>query len=345
MKRAIAPWNVLLALGAMIVAAVPPAAAQPVESFYKGQTLHLIVGSAVGGGYDAYARLMAEHMSKYIPGNPTIVVQNMPGAGSLVATNYIANVAPKDGTVIGAINPLMATAALLNPEHSKFDPRKINWIGALIRETHVGVVRASSPVKTLDDARQHEVLVSGTGGSTDTYPVVMNALLKTKFKVVSGYAGTAQGLLAVERGEVDGNVGITWNSLKATQAAALRDGKLRVFAQFGLKKDKELPNTSSAFDYAKTPETRAGLRLLFSIQEMGRPFIAPAGVPAPVLAALRKAFDDTVNDPAFRADAVKRHLDVDATSGAEIQSIIEEIYKTPPGVVAQLRTLLQNKAQ
>ncbi|HZS65442.1 MAG TPA: tripartite tricarboxylate transporter substrate-binding protein [Xanthobacteraceae bacterium] len=343
--RGIIAWQRALMFGALLAAAPLPAAAQDANSFYKGQTLHLIVGSAVGGGYDAYARLMADHMPRHIPGNPSIVIQNMPGAGSLVATNYIANVAPKDGTAIGAINPLMATASLLNPERTKFDPRQINWIGALIRETHVGVVRAASPVKTLDDARQHETLVSGTGGSTDTYPVIMNALLGTKFKVVSGYSGTAQGLLAVERGEVDGNVGITWNSLKATQAAALRDGRIRVFAQFGLKKDPELANASSAFDEAKTPETKAGLRLLFSIQEMGRPFIAPSGVPAPLLAVLRKAFDETVKDPQFRADAEKRHLDVDPTSGAEIQSIIEDIYKTPPQVVTQMQTFLKGTAQ
>jgi tripartite-type tricarboxylate transporter receptor subunit TctC len=331
-------WRAVILLGALL-ALISPAQAQ--EDFYKDKTLRIIVGSAPGGGYDAYARLVSEHMRRHIPGNPTIVVQNMPGAGSLVATNHIANVAPKDGTVIGAVNAAMTTQPLLKPDQAKFDPRKMNWIGSTLREFHIGLVRANSPVKVIQDALKIEIPVAGTGGSTSTYPVIANAILNTKFKVVQGYQGTAQGMLAMERGEVDGVIGITWASIKATQAAALRDGKVLVLAQFALRKHPELPNVPLALELATTPEDQAAMRLVFSAQEVGRPWVAPEGVPAKTLAILRKAFDDTMADPAFRADAEKRKLDLEPTSGAEIQNIVEDIFKTPPVVVERIKPFLQ----
>jgi tripartite-type tricarboxylate transporter receptor subunit TctC len=337
-------WRGRHILFSALLALIQPAAAQE-EPFYKDKTLRVIVGSAPGGGYDAYARVVSEHMRRHIPGNPSIVVQNMPGAGSLVATNHIVNVAAKDGTVIGAINPLMATDPLFYPDRAKFDPRKLQWIGSTLRETHIGVVRAASPVKAIEDTQKNEVLVAGTGGSTNAYPVVSNAVLNTKFKVISGYQGTAQGMLAVERGEVDGIVGITWASVKGTQQAALRDGKLRVIAQFGLRKHPELANIPLVLDLAKTPEDKAAMRLVFSAQELGRPWMAPEGVPPKLIAILRKAFDDTMADPAFRAEAERRKLDLEPTPGAEIQSIVEDIYKTPPAVVARIKPFLEQTAQ
>jgi tripartite-type tricarboxylate transporter receptor subunit TctC len=332
------------ALSVVIIALlvlVPPAGAQDVAAFYKDKTVRMIVGSAPGGGYDTYARVVSEHWRKHIPGNPVIIIQNMPGAGSLIATNYLANVAPKDGTVIGAINPIVATEPLLHPDRAKFDVRKLQWIGSALREHHVGVARADTPVKTFADAFQKELIVSGTGGSTNSYPTLTNALLGTKFKVVSGYNGTAQGMLAVERGEVDGNVGITWASVKATQTASLRDGKLRVFVQFGLVKHRELADVPWVFDYAKDAADRAGLRLVLSNQEFGRPFLVPQDTPAFLVAALRKAFTDTMSDPEFLAEAEKRHLDIDPTMGDEIQSLVEEIYTTPEAVVARVKPFLE----
>ncbi len=339
--RALALRIVVVALPALM----QPAAAQDAAAFYKDKTLRMIVGSAPGGGYDAYTRLIVEHLRKHIPGNPTIVVQNMPGAGSLIATNYIANVAPKDGTVIGAVNGLIATDLLIYPERTKFDPRNLQWIGSALRENHVGVARSDSPVKTFDDAFKQELIVSGTGGSTNSYPVLTNAVLGTKFKVVSGYNGTAAGLLAVERGEVDGNVGITWASVKATQSARLREGKLKVFVQFGLKKHAELPDVAWIFDYTHNAADRAALNLVLGNQEFGRPYIAPQGTPDSVVAILRKAFDETMADPEFLADAERRKLDIDPTSGVEIQSIIEELHRAPPEVIARIKPIFDQAAQ
>jgi tripartite-type tricarboxylate transporter receptor subunit TctC len=329
-----------LSFGLGIVALTQPAVAQE-AAYYKGKTIHLVVGSAPGGGYDAYSRVISEHLKKHIPGNPTIVIQNMPGAGSLVATNYIANVAAKDGTVIGAVNGLISTDLLIYPERTKFDPRKLQWLGSALRENHVGVVRSESPVKTFDDALTRELIISGTGGATNSYPALTNAILGTKFKIISGYTGTAQGMLAIERGEVDGNVGITWASVKATQSAALRDGKLKVFVQFGLKKHPELPDVPWIFAYANNGDDRAGLRLVLSNQEFGRPYIAPQGTPEAAVAILRKAFDETMADAEFLADAEKRKLDIDPTPGAEIHAIIDETYKTPPDVIARVKPFLE----
>ncbi|HET7679223.1 MAG TPA: tripartite tricarboxylate transporter substrate-binding protein [Xanthobacteraceae bacterium] len=338
-SSALKTWRALL-----IVVGVLPALAQPAEAqepFFKDKTIRVIVGSAPGGGYDAYARLVSDHMRRHIPGNPQIVVQNMPGAGSLVAMNHIANVAPRDGMVLGAVNAAMTTLPLLKPDQAKFDPRKMNWIGSTLREFHIGLVRSDSPVKVMADTQKTEIPVAGTGGSTSTYPVITNAILNTKFKVVHGYQGTAQGMLAMERGEVDGVIGITWASIKATQAAALRDGKLQVLAQFALRKHPELPNVPLVLELAKTPEDQAAMRLVFSAQEVGRPWVVPEGVPAQTVAILRKAFDDTMADAEFRADAAKRKLDLDPTRGVEIQAVVEDIFKTPASVVDRIKPFLE----
>lgn len=325
-------------VAALLVAGVQPAQAQ--EAYFKDKTIRVIVGSAPGGGYDAYARLVSEHLRRHIPGNPQVVVQNMPGAGSLVAMNHIANVAPKDGTVLGAVNAGMTTMPLLKPDQTKFDPRKMQWIGSTLREFHIAVVRANSPVKTIEDAQKIEIPVAGTGGTTSLYPVIANAVLHTKFKVVQGYQGTAQGALAMERGEVDGMIGITWASIKGTRAADLRDGKFRLVAQFALRRHPELPDLPLALDAAKTPEDQAALRLVFSAQEVGRPWVVPEGVPEQIVAILRKAFDDTMADPEFRADAARRKLDLDPTSGADIQAVVNDIYKTPPAVVERIKPFM-----
>jgi tripartite-type tricarboxylate transporter receptor subunit TctC len=281
-------------------------------------------------------------MKQHIPGNPTIVVQNMPGAGSLVAANYIYNVAPKDGTFIGAVNAMLATDPLVYPDRVKFDPRRLRWLGSALRENHVGVAWHLARVSSFDDVLKNELIVAGTGGATNFYPLFVDAMLGAKIKMIPGYQGTKQGMLAMERGEVGGEVGITWASVKATNGTWLREDKIRVFVQFGLKKHPELPAVSWIYDYARNDDDRAAMDMAFGNSEFGRPFIAPPGVPDAVVEILRGAFEDTMSDPEFRADAEKRALDLEITRGSEIQSLIEKIYRTPPTVVERVKKIVQS---
>ena len=321
------------------------AAAEDAAALYQRKTVRIIVGASAGGGFDTYARIIAQHLGPHLPGNPPVIVQDMTGAGSLLAANYISNVAPKDGTVIGAVNPAIVTDALFYPTRVKFDARKVRWIGSALRETHVALAWHTSPILTFDDLFQHELVVAGSGGSTNTYPALLNAVLGTRFKVVSGYPGTAEGNLAMQRGEVDGNGAITWASVKATQADALRDKSLRLLVQFGLSKHRELAGVPWVFDYARKDADRAALMLLLSTQEFGRPYLVAEGVPETAVAVLRKAFDETMKSAEFRADAARRGLDLDPTTGAEIQTIVENIYKTQPNIVSRVRTILDSAAR
>jgi tripartite-type tricarboxylate transporter receptor subunit TctC len=320
-----------------------PAVAQDMP--WKGKPIQMYVGSAPGGGYDTFARTIAPHMSRHLPGQPTIVIQNMPGAGSLLATNHLANVAPRDGTAIAALNPQLATEPLVRPDRAKYDPRQLNWIGSALRETHVALAWHESPIKTFDDVFTQELLVAGSGGATDTFPNFLNVLLNTKFKVISGYKGTREGMLAMERGEVTGNGGTTWASLKATQTQWLQDGKVRVILQYGLSKHPELPNVPWIYDYAKSADDRAAMNLVFARQEFGRPYAAPPDVPAPIIAVLRKAFDETMKDPAFLAEAEKRRLDLDPISGEDIQKLVTDLYSASPEVIARVKVILEQSSE
>jgi tripartite-type tricarboxylate transporter receptor subunit TctC len=333
---------VLAAMAGMAVFAAAPARAQDSANLFRGKTVRVIVGTSAGGGFDAYSRIIAEHLAKHLPGRPQVIVQNMAGAGSLTAANYIANVAPKDGTVIGAVNPLIVTNALFYPERFKFDARKVKWIGSALRETHVATVGRKAQVQSFGDLFHRELVVAGSGGATNSYPLLLNAVLGTRFKVVSGYAGTAEGNLAMERGEVDGVGGITWASVKATEAEALRDKNLRILVQYGLTKHKELPDVPWVFDYAKSDADRAALRLLLSTQEFGRPYLVAEGVPDRTVTVLRAAFEETMKSTDFRIEAGRRGLDLDPATGAEIQSIVENIYKTPPPIIARVRKILDS---
>lgn len=331
-------------LTALLGAALPALGAEP-QAAFRGKTVRLIVGAAAGGGFDAYSRLIAAHIGKNLPGNPSVVVQNMTGAGALIAANYIANVGPKDGTVIGAVNPGIVTDSFFFPDRFKFDPRSVKWIGNALRETHVATAWHASPLQTFEQVFQREFLVAGSGGSSSIYPVLLNGVLGTRFKVVAGYAGTAEGNLAMERGEVDGTGAITWASLKATQGSALENRRLRILVQFGLSKHRELPQVPWIYDYVRNEADRAALDLVLRTQEFGRPFIVADGVPDPVVAMLRAAFDRTMSSAEFRADAARRNLDLDPTTGAEIERVVEEIHRTPPDVVARVRRLLESTAR
>jgi hypothetical protein len=324
--------------------ATPALGAEPAVSF-RGKTIRIVVGASPGGGFDSYARLLAAHLARHIVGTPSVIVQNMTGAGSLPAANYVANVAPKDGTVIGAVNSAIVTDSLFYPDRVRFDPKRVKWIGSALRETHVATAWHLAPVQSFEQVFQREFIVAGSGGTSTTYPLFLNGVLHTRFKLVAGYAGTAEGNLAMERREVDGNAGITWASVKATQTAALRDKRLRILVQLGQTKHPELPDVPWVYDYVRNDADRAALNLMFGTQEFGRPFIVAEGVPDMTVVILRAAFDATMVSPEFRADAARRMLDLDPTTGVEIQRLVEDIHRTPPAVVDRVRKLLDPAAR
>jgi tripartite-type tricarboxylate transporter receptor subunit TctC len=304
------------------------------EDFYAGKQLTLICGAAVGGGYDALARLLARHLAKHIPGNPTIVVQNQPAAGSLVTTNQIYNNSPKDGTVIALIQRGMLTSKLINPSQTRFEVEKLGWIGSMASEIGVAFAWHTDFHKTAKDLFEKELIVGGHAGvDPEMTPRLYNAVLGTKFKIILGYNGTADIGLAIERGEVQGIGDWSWSSLKKQKPAWIRDKQITVLLQSGLKNLPDLPDVPNALDFAKTESDRKVLELFFTQKTAARPVIAPPGIPAERLATLRSAFAALAQDREFLADAEKSNLDVDPMSGEEVDKIVALIASAPPDVV------------
>ena len=333
------------ALLALLLAIATPAAAQEdVAAFFKGKTLRLIVGIGVGSGYDINARLLARYMAAHIPGQPTIIVQNQPGAGSLTMTNALYNAGPFDGTVMGASFNGMPTTPLLQPAGARFDPVKLNWLGSTNRETQAMYVWHTAPAQVLEDARAKEIVMGAQApGSTQfDYPVLANKLFGFKFKVVTGYESTPKIHLAMESGEVHGTIA-NWSTLKAINPGWIADKKIRIIAQWALKKNPELADVPLFLDLAKTDAERAALELMLARLEYGRPFFLPPNVPAPRLEALRRAFDATMKDPAYLAEADKLKIEVDPLSGAEVAALVEQVSRTPADTVARVRTAMENK--
>jgi len=267
------------------------------------------------------------------------VPQNLPGPMSLPVANRIFSNSPKDGLTIGAVNPQIASDAILHPDRARFDARKFVWIGSALRETQMMVANADAAVKKFDDAFSKELILGGSGGASDTFPTATNAILGTKFKIVAGYKGTREAGLAMERGEVQGIGGITWASIKATMGERLATKKIVLVAQYGLQKHPDLLDVPHVLSFAKTDDQRAALLLPFATQEFGRPYIAPPDLPPAIAQALRKSFWDTMHDPEFLADAKGRGLDIDPASGEEIENLVEQLYATPPAVVERLRAI------
>jgi tripartite-type tricarboxylate transporter receptor subunit TctC len=332
-----------MALATALISGAATAAASAEETSFKGKQVTLFVGTTAGGGYDTFTRTIGPHFRRHLPGQPNVVVQNMPGAGSVVLANHLYNIAPKDGTAIGNVNPQIVIEPLMRPGRVKYDPTKMAWIGSALRETHVSIAWYTTPIKTFDDLFQHELLVAGTGGATDTFPTFVNGLLGTKFKIIDGYPGMKEGMLAMERGEVHGNGGITWASAKATIGEWLLQKKVRVFVQYGLVKHPELSDVPWIYDYAKTADDRAAMNMVFARQEYGRPYVAPPGLAPATVETLRRAFDATMKDPEFLADAEKRKLDIDPITGERAQEIIADLFKTPPAVVERVKAILGDK--
>jgi tripartite-type tricarboxylate transporter receptor subunit TctC len=326
----------LAALGVM--AATYTASAQSVAEFYAGKTVTIVVGSDVGGGYDTNARLLGRHIGRFIPGNPTVIVQNRPGAGSIIAANYIYSAAPKDGTVIGMVQRGIPLFKLTNQPGVQYDPEKFTWIGNMSSEAGVVMVSQSSPAQKLEDLFSKEVVVggSGAGAENETGPRLLNAILGTKFKLVSGYKSQTEALLAMDRGEIAGIGSMSWPTLKTNRAEDYKTGKIKVLLQNGLKRDKDLPDVPLSLELTKNDADRQALEFYFTQNTIARPIVAPPGVPADRAAALRAAVIAMGKDKEFRDDAAKIGLDADPIGGEEVQRVVEKLVQTPADVVKRV---------
>jgi tripartite-type tricarboxylate transporter receptor subunit TctC len=312
-----------------------PAAAQEVS--YQGKTLRMIIPSGAGGGYDTYARVLSTHLAKHLPGNPTIVNQNMPGASGMVGTNWAASDnAPKDGTaIVATYNALLIEPLFGNPQ-VKYDPRKFEWIGSIGKQQQICVTWHTSPIKTIEQAKEREVIVSSTGatGNASTMPKMLNQMIHTKFKVVTGYT-TSESRLAVERGEAEGICGLSYSTLKASNPDWILNKRINVLVQTGATAQQGLENVPLLINLISDPDTKKVLNLLSYPEDMGRPFLMPPGTPKEYVAAMRKAFDETLKDPAFLADAEKSRLEVDPVPGAEMEKMIKAAFETPKPLVEE----------
>ena len=314
----------------------PSASANAVADFYKGKDITVYIGYGAGGGYDRYGRVLAHYMGKFIPGTPNMVPKNMPGAGSMILANALYNTLPKDGTAIGIIGRGLPMEPLFGRKGPKFNATKFNWIGSMNNEVSTCVAYYTSPFKTIQDAMKKEMILAATAQGSDgvDFPLVLNNVLGTKFKLITGYPGGATLQLAQERGEADGRCGWSWSSIKATRPQWIKEHKIRILLQLALKKHPQIPSSVPlVMDLAKSDRDKKILRLIFARQTMGRPFLAPPDVPSDRVAALRKAFDEMVADADFRAKAKKIKLELEPVSGNEIEALIRDIYSTPPDIV------------
>lgn len=314
------------------------------EDVYAGKTINVLVGGTAGGGFDTISRIMANHLGRHIPGNPNFLVRDMPGGGGLVVANHTYNVAPKDGTTIAYVGPVVVQPLLSpNDKRIQFEAKKFTWVGSLGVTHSILFAWYKTPFKTAQDLFQREMVVGGTGAAstTDIYPKVLNAVLGTKFKLITGYQGSKETLIAIERGEADGRFN-SWDSMKTTSGSWIRDGKIRVLLQAATKRHRELPDVPTALELAKTDDQRQALEFLFLPADMGRPIAAPPGIPADRKTILLDAFAKLVKDKAFLADAKKAGLEVDGPmTGAEVVKTVEQIYATPKDVVEKVAKAMQ----
>lgn len=336
-------WLATSLLSAMVLAGA--ASAQPADQFYKGKTVTILSGHSAAGAYSAYARLLERHMGKHIPGNPTTVLKFMEGATGLTLANWLYNAAAKDGLSFGIFHERIGLEPLVSPQGANFDGRKFSWIGSAAKQTSVCFTRPESKVKTVADARKMAIPVgaSAAAASDSVMPRMMNAMLGTQFQIIRGYGG-ADILLAIERGEVEGRCGFGWASLKTTRPDWAEQRKINLIAQFSFKPHPELKDVPLMMDLVDKPEDKRALQLVFATQEMGRPFAAPPGVPADRVAALRKAFMDTLKDPAFLADAAKQDLEIDPITGEEITELLVDLYNTPKEIVDRVNGFRTGRA-
>jgi len=329
----------------ILLASIPAARADAVADFFRGKQLRMIVGSAVGGGYDLYARALARELGKHIPGEPSIIVQNQPGAAGMVMVNQIYNQGPHDGTVIGASLNGIPTASMLQTG-AKFDPVRLNWLGSLNREAYVAYVWHTTPVDHITDLKKQEVLVGATTAGTTMvdYPLLLNDILGYKFKIVRGYQGPPQINLAIERGEVQGNGGLGYAVVQSLTQRWLDEKKIKILVQYNLQGVPELKGVPLATELATSEREREAMRLVFARSEFSRPFFVSPEVPRERVTALRRALDATAKDPAFLAEANKLQLDISVMPGEEMQNLVAELAKTSPDVIARVKEALNAPA-
>jgi tripartite-type tricarboxylate transporter receptor subunit TctC len=331
----------VVAIGSLLwlAATCAPMAADPVEDFYRGRNVTMVIGYSVAGGYDNYARVVARHLGNHIPGHPTVLPQNMPGAGSLRSANWLYNAAPKDGSVIGMFSRGMAMEPLIGTSQTSFDAQKFSWLGSGTNEVSTCVTWHESAVKTWADALKVPFTVGGEGSGSDPdiFATVVRNVFGVKLRLVSGYPGSAEVALAIERREVDGRCGWSYSSLRLQRPDWITKKQVNILVQLALGKTPELPDVPLITDFATTDRQRQILRLVFSRQAMARPFTAPPGIPIDRKQALRKAFTDTMADPAFLDEAKQRGIEVNPVSGEEIDALIGDLYRSPADVVAEVR--------
>ena len=333
----------LLAAAAGLVAfAVSPVKADPIADFYKGKTIRITVGFGAGGGYDLYARFLAEFMARHIPGGPSIVVENMPGAGSVRATNHVYAVAPKDGTAIGATNQNMPMYQLLGGPGVQFDAAKFNWLGSMAYSNGTVYTWHASGVKTIEDAKKREVALGGSGTTSDShiFPTMMNHLLGTKFKVIHGYQGSKDIHLALERGELMGRGGNSWASLTGSNQRWLDEKKITLLTQIGFEKEPEIPDVPLLLDLAQTETAKQVVTVITLPTAIGYAHFMTPDVPAARVAALRTAYAATMKDPAFLAAGQKRNMVVRPQSGAQIDALVKKAAATPKSVLEETAKIL-----
>jgi tripartite-type tricarboxylate transporter receptor subunit TctC len=328
-------------VAACLTLACGPAAAQSGPSF-AGKTIEIWIGANPGGGYDVNARAVARYMPEFIPGKPNIVPKNLPGGGSIRATNAVYHTAPKDGTVIGAPSRAVMTMPLLGVENAQFEPTKMLWVGSVASEDSTCVAWHTSGIKTLADAQKNKLIVgtSGPGSSTHTYALLIQNLFNAKFELISGYPDGKSTQLALERGEVQGTCG-SYSSLKTQKPEWVRDKQISFLVLIGANRDPELPDVPTVMELSSSDEQRDILKVVLTPQTAGRPLFLPPEVPMDRVTALRRAFDASVKDPRFLADAKKIGLEVNPATGEQINQMLNEVYALPPAVVEKAKAYLE----
>ncbi len=330
-----------LALTVAAYCATAGVRAQTAADFFGGKTVRIVVGYPPGSTFDLYARALGRHMGQHIPGSPTVVIQNMPGAGGINAVSYVASVAAPDGLTLSLSNPQSTTAPLLEPKSASYDPRKFTWIGSVADDTTACAFWAKD-LKSLDDLKKREIVVGATGstGGSAIDGKILNALFGYRFRVVTGYPGMVEVRLAAERGEVDGQCGLPGSTIKAELQQLLADKKIVIPLQLGIKSNPDLGAVPNLAEQAKTDEERDIMRVVYAPLSYMRPVMTSPGVPADRAEALRAAFDKTVRDPAFLDEMAKQRLDVRPVAPADILKTVEAIYATPAATIARVRDLL-----